>query len=349
MRFSTIIPIVYRNIEIFFRNLFHLAPRPYKILLELTDHCNSRCQTCSIWKKDSLTIKNEFSVQLAEKLFSDYGKNLLWIALSGGEITLYDDFEELIKIIEKYCPNLKLVTFTTNGLNPSKTLKYAQCLKKLGCDVFITVSLDGDETTHDLVRGVPGNYKKALETYNCLLQDNITVHWGITLSHLNSSFAQSDHAILSDIKAVTFAHSGGIYNQENVFPRSSLFQAINAFVKHYRITNIGEFFEWVYIRLSSLYVASEGKISVPCEVITSNLHVRANGDIKPCMFVPTIGNLRESNMPSVLHHPSLLEKVKKYRKRECPGCWMNCYAPHSMMQNPFQSIFYAFFSRKNKI
>jgi MoaA/NifB/PqqE/SkfB family radical SAM enzyme len=346
MRLSTVASLVLRNLEIFGRQVFKRSPRPYKLLLELTENCNSKCQTCSIWKKDTPNIKQEFSVEKATILLSNYGKNLLWLSLSGGEVTLFQNFDKLIEIIQSNCPNLKLITFTTNGLNPEKTLRYAKKLQVLGCDVFITVSLDGDETTHDFIRGINGNYQKAQKTYQTLKAAGINSYWGITLSELNREFIQSGNPIIKEIKAVTFAHSGGIYKQENIVNSENLISSLERVLKTYEIKTLSEIFEWVYIKLSAKFLKLGKHKGVPCEVISTNLHVKANGDIHPCMFVPAIGKVGNEDLTALLRSPSVQSKIQDYRKGKCPGCWMNCYAPHSMMQNPIKSLIRAF-SRAN--
>ena len=43
-----------------------------------------------------------------------------------------------------------------------------QNMQKKGLDVLITISLDGDEETHDKLRGVKGNYQKCVKLYDKL-------------------------------------------------------------------------------------------------------------------------------------------------------------------------------------
>ena len=335
---KTLVSIFVRNIEIAFRRWFGLSPRPYKLLLELTEYCNSRCQTCDIWKVKE-EPKTHLTVENAENLLRDFGNHTLWLALSGGEITLYKNFPELVSLIDKYCRYLKVITFTTNGLLPERALDCALQLKKLGTDIFVTISLDGDEKSHDDIRGVPGNFKKTFHTYNLLKSYDVPVHWGLTVSDLNKSFIESDDPLLNEIKAVTFVHSDGIYKKENTFSEANLLAKVS---EKYKISNLSEAFEWFYLRLSWTFLKRDKKIPVPCEVIATSLHVRPNGDIHPCMFVNPIGTIERDKITDVLKLPFVKTKMTQYRKGQCPGCWMNCYAPHSMMQHPWRSLFYTF-------
>lgn len=348
MKFSTVSLLILRNIEVYGRRVLRRTPRPYKVLMELTNHCNSRCQTCSIWKNDAHLPQNEMSSEIVENFFRTYGANLFWLALSGGEITLYRNFAFLIDCLKKYGSSIKLITFTTNGLNPHKALEYALKLKELGTDLFITISMDGDEKTHDRVRGVPGNYKRAWQTYNLLKENGIVVHWGLTASLLNEEYVREENPELSQFKAITFAHSGGIYEQDNLQDDVRLAKQVKALAKSYNITSLGEIVEWLYLKLSYRFLISDKQMAIPCEVISTNVHIRSNGFVQPCMFVEKMGDLAKQSLNQILAEPALYERIDKYRTGDCPKCWMNCYAPHSMMQHPFKSLYYSLFGYRKK-
>jgi MoaA/NifB/PqqE/SkfB family radical SAM enzyme len=338
-----VIILLLRTLEIRLRQWTGRPPRPYKILLELTDTCNSRCLTCSIWKHEEGHRKGQFSLDTAHRLFASYGKNLLWIALSGGEVTTYRDFQKLVEIIKTLCPNLKLITFTTNGLLPDRALECARQLRTLASELFVTISLDGDESTHDKIRGVPGNYQKAKKTYQLLQSEKITTHWGITLSEFNKDFIlQPENSLLTEIKAVTFAHSDGLYRQKNDRKTESLVPMLKRVILTYKFNNLSELFEWIYIRLSLRFVVRNYRIPIPCEVISTSVHVKSNGKVHPCMFVDEIGDLESKPLSEILQDPQLALKTKAYRQGQCPQCWMNCYAPHSMLQHPLKTLLQAF-------
>ena len=52
MRLKTILAIVKANINVWYYKITNQYTKilPYKILLNLTDLCNSRCTYCEIWK-----------------------------------------------------------------------------------------------------------------------------------------------------------------------------------------------------------------------------------------------------------------------------------------------------------
>jgi len=343
MRITTLISIFYINLKLFFLKIFN--PKkivPYKVLINLTDLCNSRCNFCDIWK---IKPENEINVDNIIKSFDGSEKDIYWLSLSGGEVTLVKYYFELIDRLKKKLPNLKIVAFTTNCLTPNRVVKYAKYIKDNDLDPLITLSLDGDEKLHDEVRGVKGNYKKCLETYEMLKNEKILCHYGITLSNKNYEFVKNDYHNYKDtMKAVTFIHSEGIYNKANSYEDDEkIIKSLKIIDKNFKVNKLYEIIEKIHIKLSIKFLEQKReKNIIPCDVLNSSIHIMQDGAVKPCMFMEEIGNIKENNMLSFLKKDSTLEIKEKIKKDQCPKCWMNCYSPHSIVQSPIKSFFQAF-------
>lgn len=92
------------------------------------------------------------------------------LLLTGGEPTLRKD---LVEVIGAFASRGKIQTafINSNGLKPSLIEEIATAVKTrhphLGLE--FQISIDGLEATHDRVRGVPGNFQKAMETLRTVL------------------------------------------------------------------------------------------------------------------------------------------------------------------------------------
>ncbi len=340
MRVSTILRVGQKNAEIQLRKLLGRPARPYKVLLELTYDCNSRCKTCDIWKTPFKLKKQHIQLPEIEATLKELGSDLVWLALSGGEITLYENFDQVVALCKKHNPKLSLVTFTTNGIIPEKALEYARTLKEAGYDLFVTVSLDGDKDTHDRIRGIPGNYESAQRTFELLKRARIPTHYGITIGDDNREFIEKQYSSYRDsMKAITFVSSGGIYAKSNSVDRGKRLDSLKTVLKAYRVRSPGEWIEKLFLRLAYRFFAQDEKrLPIPCEVIHSSLHIRPNGDIHPCMFLPPLGNIKRNSLRETLASTSTTEALEKIRQEKCPKCWLNCYAPHSILLHPLKSI-----------
>ena len=138
------------------------------IIFFVTSHCNATCETCFYW--DELNRQGDLSwdeiVKLSENTppFTD-----LWF--SGGEPTLR---RELAEIIDLFVRNngVSYINLPTNGLKPHRIYEVAEhCLAvNPGLELHVNISIDGLRDYHDFMRGVPGNFDKALESARLLRQ-----------------------------------------------------------------------------------------------------------------------------------------------------------------------------------
>lgn len=339
MRYLTIINILYINLKIYCLKLINSKNiRPYKILINLTDLCNSKCKFCDIWK-----IKPENEIQLSDikNTLSSYKNDLYWLSFSGGEVTLIKYFHEMIDYFKSEYKNLKIIAFTTNALIPNRVIKFAKYIKDSGFDPLITISLDGDEKIHDEVRGVKGNYNKCIYTYEKLKEIGIKCHFGITVSESNNNFIKNNQTQFKEkIKAVTFVHSEGIYNKKNDYDKDlQILDSLKIIYKNFRINKIYEIIEKIHIKISIIFLEKKRNSNIiPCDVLNSSVHIMPNGDVKPCMFMNKVGNIKEDKLGDILLSEKSINAKNEIKNNNCPKCWMNCYSPHSIMQHPFKSI-----------
>ena len=133
------------------------------IFLFVTGKCNARCKMC-FYSKDMDTKMQDLTFDEMKKISETSGKfNRLW--LSGGEPTLRNDLPEILEMFYKN-NKIKDVNMPTNGLMPDRVVEWVTRFRKNcpDCTITVSVSLDGFGETHDIQRGIRGNFYKALET-----------------------------------------------------------------------------------------------------------------------------------------------------------------------------------------
>ncbi len=145
-----------------------LLPMNYTVSLLYT--CNSRCNTCNIWKKKTRNLSEEEY----RKIFRSIGRSPYWITFSGGEPFLRQDIVEIAKAIYEIS-RPKIINIPTNGLLVStivdKTTAIAKACPKT--QIIVNISIDGIENQHDEIRNIPGNYKKAISAFHKLKALNL--------------------------------------------------------------------------------------------------------------------------------------------------------------------------------
>lgn len=136
------------------------------VILFVTSRCNAFCKTCfyheELNQPGDLTFEQLDKVSRTMPQITD-----LW--LSGGEPTLRRDVPEIIDAFVNR-NGVDRVIIPTNALIKSRIQEIVD--RALGShprlDLYLNVALDGYGKTHDDIRGVPGNWEKALDCITSL-------------------------------------------------------------------------------------------------------------------------------------------------------------------------------------
>ena len=130
------------------------------VILFVTSRCNAFCRTCFYW--DELNRPGDLTFEQIEQVSRTMPPITdLW--LSGGEPSLRRDVPA---IIDTFVSNnaARRIIIPTNGIARARIYEIVDHAmeKHPGLDLYLNVALDGYEKTHDEIRGVPGNWEKAL-------------------------------------------------------------------------------------------------------------------------------------------------------------------------------------------
>lgn len=135
---------------------------PLHLILFVTDHCNARCGTCFYWQ--SLNQGEALSLETLERI-SQGIERLVWLDISGGEPFLRKDIASICQTFVRR-NGVRFINIPTNGIQTPVIVQLVAEILDSGNSfrLNVAVSLDGLGETHDRIRGVPGNYQKALAT-----------------------------------------------------------------------------------------------------------------------------------------------------------------------------------------
>ncbi|MGH9970897.1 MAG: radical SAM protein [Pyrinomonadaceae bacterium] len=136
------------------------------VILFVTSRCNAFCKTCFYYQE--LNHPGDMTFAQIEKISRTMPPITdLW--LSGGEPTLRRDVSE---IIDTFVANNRVnrVIIPTNALIKSRVFEIVDraLATHPALDLYLNIALDGYGKTHDRIRGVPGNWEKALDCIESL-------------------------------------------------------------------------------------------------------------------------------------------------------------------------------------
>ena len=327
------------------RSSFGSLRYPYKLFFVVTKACHSRCVNCSIWK-----LKPENELTLDEiRAFAERNPYFSWIDFTGGEVTDRKDFAELVDAFVKSQPDLLLVHFPTNGLKPKRTEDLCrELVARKTPNLTVTVSIDGPESVNDELRGIPGDFRKAVETYKRIREiKGISTYVGMTLyernSHLIVETLEALKKEIPDFRAnnlhVNIPHtSGHYYDNSETNPKATL-QMLDELEKFKnmkeRTFTPFEIIDGIYQGSIREYLES-GVSPVDCAALMSSCYLSEMGLLYPCtIWDAPLGNIRDSDyrIEEMLHSEKARNLREALLKKQCPNCWTPCEAYQSIFAN----------------
>src|SRR5213596_1680926 len=142
---------------------------------------------CGIWQKKSV---NEMTPQEVTEFFGRWPQ-FRWVHLTGGELFMRRDLDDLVASIQKSCRSLFLLNFPTTGWFGDKTLSLVERTLARGVGrLMVTISLDGPKALHEEMRGLPGSWDRAIDTFRRLRgikRSNFQTVIGMTLMAKNAT------------------------------------------------------------------------------------------------------------------------------------------------------------------
>jgi len=227
----------------------------------------------------------------------DYWGNSVGIAITGGEPLLHPDFNKIVDILDK---NKFHWSLATNGL--LCTPEIIDTIINKGCNT-ITISLDGNEKTHEIQRNHKGTYNRTLESIDLLLEKAFpNIYITATIHDDNIQSLEDIYSLISKYKESVKWRINPLLYCENVKNNNLSISEISS-------TKICEFADRVRDNLKiNIIVGERNSLSLKykeymysefdsCFAGISTFGVLANGDIVNCMVCRdnVLGNINTCN------------------------------------------------------
>jgi radical SAM protein with 4Fe4S-binding SPASM domain len=325
----------------------HRPRAPLKVNWCLTYWCQYRCKTCNIWQRKPT---DELSTDEV-RAFVRENPGVSWVDLTGGEIFLRPDIDDVLEAVVTGWRRLALLHFPTNGFLTDRIVASVERIAGRGpAQTVVTVSLDGDEKTNDDIRGIKGGFRRQIETFRRLRSiRGITAVLGVTLSAHNAGrFAETFAACAREIPGLTIDEmhlnvaqlSGHYYGNAGTPGLRPETEAIRQELHVYRgmrgmPRSAAQLLEAAYLRAMDDFLRT-GNTPMPCHALRASCFVDPWGVVYPCIsYSKPIGRLRETGMrlADIWDAPATADLQKEIWSGGCPQCWTACEAYQSILGN----------------
>jgi radical SAM protein with 4Fe4S-binding SPASM domain len=321
---------------------------PLKLNFCLTYWCQYRCKTCNIWQRkptDELTTQEIVT-------FVRENPHITWADLTGGEIFLRPDIDDVFDAIVTGWERLAILHFPTNGFLTDRIVKSVERIaRRRSAPTIVTVSLDGDEQLNDDVRGIKGGFKRQVATFSALRQvPGVQVVFGMTLSKYNAGqFARTFDACAREVNGLSIEefhlniaqssdhYYGNTSTDQGVTPELSVARAELCAYQSRRgsARSPQQLLENTYLKYLDKYLQS-GRTPMPCHALRASCFIDPWGVVYPCItYSRPIGRLRETGMKldPIWNAAETDALQREIWKGNCPQCWTACEAYQTILGN----------------
>lgn len=301
----------------FNQRLRSLGRAPLSVSVELTERCNLNCQHCyiNLPASDAAARAQELSTAEVKRLLDELSAaGSLWLLLTGGEVMLRRDFEE----IYLYARNLGFVmTIYTNGtiVTPKRAAFLAQYPPFL-----IEITLYGATApTYEALTRVPGSFRKCMQGLELLAAQNLPVRLKTVVITINQ------HEVM-EMKAIAerfgweFRYDAMITPRLNGDRGPTKLRLQPEEIVALEQLDIRRAEEWQ--EFCSTFLGNQvkgGEKTFTCGAAYNSAHVDAYGMISPCMITRSRAiEWRNSDFDAVWN--GYLADVRQTRNDEATAC-----------------------------
>lgn len=354
-RLGTLVKFDYR----FFKSGYGFHPTD--IQFDITHRCNLRCLMCSLFKGGpeevdlprAMVHSNQDLLSFEEMgaFFDEVSIFKPAILICGGEPLLHKDVFRVIRDIKDKKMGCTLIT------NGTLLEKYARAIVDSGL-ANLSVSIDGPETIHDIIRGDKGVYRKAIngikatndikrrekkrtplitiaytisnKNYMCLEKTFRSVTKeveidGFQFSHLNywtKGMVEKHNHLYQDKWKVSVMNTEGLSGID-VHRLSEELERIKNLNTHIPVTLVPDLTPEeirLYYQEPSVFVKRDR-----CLQPWRCLFLYPNGDIAPCILDYTIGNIKKERLKDLWNNDRFrLFRSTLREKKAFPACSRCC-------------------------
>ena len=302
----------------------------------ITYRCNSRCMNCHLWNPANGSKRStlpELSVDEYRRFYdSRMPDTVTDVAYGGGEPTIHDALEELIRLP----PPRVRVSFSTNALMLERALCAMEAVHSRG-DGGVQVSIDGVGEVHDQMRGIKGSYEKAVRFLEAAQRRDIFRSVSFTINRLNAHTVWDTYCLARDHGAAFCARPAEPYviygmrsdeaslrfTPDDIELLRAMMLRINgdAYDRNVHI----DYTSLAFRHLMPAYLSRIIK-GPPCHAVSTACMIDPFGQVAAnCEHCPELlGSIRDQRLVDIWQNREALRLREYAYGLRCRSCWNDC-------------------------
>lgn len=293
------------------------------LVLNVHSRCNCRCIMCDIWKTTEFRELSESDLERHMESIRELG--VRWVVLTGGEPLLHSHFDRLVAILRR--ENIRITLLTTGLL----LKRHAELVASSIDDVII--SLDGPPEIHDRIRRVHDAFARMQEGIVALRGHNPLIEIGLRMTvqsanhtQLRATVGTAKKLCASWISFLAADLTSTAFNRETQWSTdrqneiglshpevSQLDAEVELLIRDYEKEIASGFIREDSRKLRRLVshfraaLGLERPVSPTCNAPWVSAVIETDGNVRPCFFHKTMGNLNHGTLMEVINGGAALQ------------------------------------------
>jgi MoaA/NifB/PqqE/SkfB family radical SAM enzyme len=323
---------------------------PFSVVVSVSFRCNSRCRTCDVWRKPN----DDMTVEEWDSVFANLGHTPIYMTFTGGEPFLRRDLDEMVISAYRRC-RPAMITIPTNGLLSDRVVERVAriCRECPESEIGLNLSLDGIGTEHDTLRGIPGNWEKAMRTWAALKElkqqyANLVLSIHTVISRFNQDRFRAIYDGLQPLEPDSYITEVAEERVEldtigwGITPDAEAYAPIADFLTEQArsrtrrgIARVTQAFRAQYYQLAKRVLDERTQV-IDCYAGWASAHIAPNGDLWSCCIrAEPVGNLRATDydLAPIWFGAEMTRLRRSIANREC-ACPMANASYTNMLLHP---------------
>lgn len=295
----------------------------FVIQWHINNQCNLKCQHC--YQDDySKNLELDELIKIFNQILDFFNDNNYkgHINFTGGEPFLSKNIWKLMDLCEQ-----NKITFgiLTNGVLISQG--FVDILSRYTMLKFVQISIDGDKSIHDSIRG-EGNFNKAFNAVRLLKNRNIQTMISFTANKKNKD-------VLKDVIRICEKEKVDRFWTDRLIPMGNnkldcmTTEEYKEFLKILGKESIrAQRLPWIkttiHTNRAMQFICTENSCGYKCSAGINLLTILADGTLLPCRRLPLeLGNLTTQNISEIVNTSTIIQELKNEPiSDECQNCNM---------------------------
>lgn len=305
---------------------YWLRRRVQHVIVHVTNRCNLRCAHCFV----DFTPAPEIPLERFQELGREMG-SLYWLDIAGGEPFLREELPQIVGAFEA-----EIVQIPTNGSRPAAFAAAArEVVRQARARVAVSISIDGLEDLHDRIRGRPGLWGKAWETFDALREQGIPLKINTVLTNQNQGeilkLMEYVRGRNPDFHSIILHRGASLQEGVGLPPLPEVramgpdvFAILGTYTygQNAAMAHVLRNYHRYLWNLSLQTLERETQV-IPCLAGQAHLVVLGNGAVSSCEMLPPVGNIRQQAWGDILGSDALRRQRESIRRKDC-FCTHNC-------------------------